>query len=243
KFDNDTGYFLQSLASHERHGFLWQKLRMPRSFDYQTTQVKRYDERLRMPKFPFNEKEREAVMTFVLGLTQEAPAAKYIYQPSPRQQAIVQGRHVLDKYNCAGCHILDMDRWDISYQANEFEAPPAVNDYPFVRRDPTPDEIKASVTADRRGFFHSELHGMPARDDNTGLAKMVDQEGVPIEPDDKESPRFFEFMPFQPALVGGIPRAVGVQTLRIRADAASTGPARGTAYPSHGGDLAKYLYS
>ena len=67
-------------AATQRHGFLWQKLRMPRSFDYETTQTKRYDERLRMPKFPFNAEQREAVMTFVLGLTNEAPAAKYIYQ-------------------------------------------------------------------------------------------------------------------------------------------------------------------
>ena len=54
-YDDDTAYFLQSLNSHQRHGFLWQKLRMPRSFDYETTRTKRYDERLRMPKFPFND--------------------------------------------------------------------------------------------------------------------------------------------------------------------------------------------
>ncbi len=243
KYSSDTGYFLQSLASHSRHGFLWQKLRMPRSFDYETTQVKRYDERLRMPKFPFDEREREAVMTFVLGLTQEAPDAKYIYKPSPRQKAIVEGRHVLEKYNCAGCHILDMDRWDISYAPNQFEAPPTTNDYPFVRPDFTPDQVKASLAADRRGLLHAELHGMPARDEKTGQPKMVDQEGVPIEPDDKESARFFEFMPFQPALVGGIPRAVGVQTLRIPAAPDGNGPASGKGYEGHGGDLAKYLYS
>ena len=95
---------------------------MPRSFDYETTRNKRYDERLRMPKFPFNADEREAVMTFVLGLTNEAPAARYIYKPSPRQQAIVHGRHVLNKYNCAGCHILDMERWDIAFAPDWFEA-------------------------------------------------------------------------------------------------------------------------
>jgi hypothetical protein len=243
KYTGDTGYFLQSLASHERHGFLWQKLRMPRSFDYETTQVKRYDERLRMPKFPFDDEQREAVMTFVLGLTQEAPAARYIYQPSPRQQAIVQGRHVLDKYNCAGCHILDMDRWDISYSPNQFEAPPTTNDYPFVRPDVTTDQIKASLTADRRGLLHVDLHGMPARDEKTGQPKMVDQEGVPIEADDKESARFYEFVPYQPAIVGGIPRAVGVQTLRIPAAPDGSGPASGKAFAGHGGDLAKYLYS
>src|SRR6185436_13471619 len=47
EFDGDTGYFLNSLQSHQRNGFLWQKLRMPRSFDYQATVTKRYDERLR----------------------------------------------------------------------------------------------------------------------------------------------------------------------------------------------------
>jgi cytochrome c2 len=241
KYTGDTGYFLQSLASHERHGFLWQKLRMPRSFDYQTTQTKRYDERLRMPKFPFDEKQREAVMTFVLGLTQEAPASKYIYQPGPRQKAIVEGRHVLEKYNCAGCHILDMERWDISYLPNEFEAPPTTNDFPFVRPDVTQEQIKSSLTPDRRGFLHAELHGMTARDEKTGLAKMVDQEGVPIEPDDKESQRFYEFVPYRPAIVGGIPRAVGVQTLRIAASP-DGGPARGKSFDGRGGDLAKYLY-
>jgi cytochrome c2 len=182
-------------------------------------------------------------MTFVLGLTQEAPAAKYIYQPSPRQQAIVQGRHVLDKYNCAGCHILDMDRWDISYSPNQFEAPPTTNDYPFVRPDVTPDQIKASLTTDRRGLLHVDLHGMPARDEKTGEPKMVDQEGVPIEADDKESARFYEFVPYQPVTVAGIPRAVGVQTLRIPAAADGSGPANGKAFAGHGGDLAKYLYS
>src|SRR5437868_5561857 len=136
-----------------------------------------------------------------------------------------------------------MDRWDIAYTPNEFEAPPTTNDYPFVRPDVTTDQIKASLTADRRGLLHAELHGMPARDDKTGLPKMVDQEGVPIEPDDKDSPRFYEFVPYQPAIVGGIPRAVGVQTLRIPAAPDGSGPARGTSYEGHGGDLAKYLYS
>ncbi len=242
KYDGDTGYFLQSLANHERNGFLWQKLRMPRSYDYQTTRTKRYDERLRMPKFPFDAKQREEVMTFVLGLTNEAPASRYIYQPSPRQDAIVQGRHVLDKYNCAGCHILDMERWDISYAPNEYDQPPTTTDFPFVRPDITPEQIKASLMPDRRGMLHAELHGMPARDEKTGQPRLVDQDGVPIEPDDKDSPRFYEFIPFEHALLGGVPRLVGVQTLRIPATIDGSGLARGKRYPGRGGDLAKYLY-
>ena len=65
-----------------------------------------------------------------------------------------------------------------------------------MRPDFTPDQIKASLTADRRGLLHADLHGMPARDEKTGQPKMVDQEGVPIEPDDKESARFYEFVPY-----------------------------------------------
>ena len=72
-------------TGHQRQGFLWQKLREPRSFDYATTKTKRYDERLRMPLFPFNAEEREQVMTFVLGLTSEPPAEQYIYNPGPRR--------------------------------------------------------------------------------------------------------------------------------------------------------------
>ncbi|HEX5472884.1 MAG TPA: PDZ domain-containing protein [Lacipirellulaceae bacterium] len=243
KYDADTGYFLQSINSHERNGFLWQKLRMPRSFDYQTTRTKRYDERLRMPKFPFNAKEREEVMTFILGLTSETPSDKYVYKPGPREEAIIQGRHVLDKYNCAGCHILDMDRWDIAYTPKSFEPPPTTNDYPFIRPDIPADKLKASLKPDHRGLLHTELYGMPALDEKTGQPRLVDSDGVPIEPDDKESPRFYEFIPFTPTVIDGIPRMVGVQTLRIPAASEGVGPAKGKGYPGHGGDLTKYLFS
>ena len=102
--------------------------------------------------------EREAVMTFVLGLTNEAPAERYIYKPTPRQKAIVEGRHVLDKYNCAGCHILDMERWDVAF------APELVRrrrrpttDFPFLAaRRYDREQIKASLTPDRRGLLHAD---------------------------------------------------------------------------------------
>ena len=35
--DDDISYYLQALNSHARDGFIWQKLRMPRSYDYKTT--------------------------------------------------------------------------------------------------------------------------------------------------------------------------------------------------------------
>jgi S1-C subfamily serine protease len=245
KYDSDTAYFLQSLNSHQRHGFLWQKLRMPRSFDYETTRTKRYDERLRMPKFPFNAEEREAVMTFVLGLTNEAPASRYIYKPSPRQSAIVEGRHVLEKYNCAGCHVLDVERWNVAFEPDWFEEPTQPTDYPFVIPVVTPEEIDDSLKPDRRGLLHAELHGMPVHDEVTGAPRLVDEDGVPIEPDDSESKPYYEFQLFEHAVVGGAPRLVGTPDaiLLVAADLERTGPDRGKAYPTTGGDLAKYLFS
>ncbi len=245
KYSSDDAYFLQSLNSHQRHGFLWQKLRMPRSFDYETTRTKRYDERLRMPKFSFDAEQREAVMTFILGLTNEAPAERYIYRPSPRQKAIVDGRHVLDKYNCAGCHVLDTERWDVAFAPDWFDEPAAVTDFPFVFPDFTPDEVKASLRPDRRGLLHAQLHGMTVRDENTGAPRLVDEDGVPIEPDDTESQPYYEFQLYQHTMVAGAPRLVGSADaiLQLEAERKHGGPSKGTAFPTNGGDLAKYLYS
>jgi hypothetical protein len=83
---------------------------------------------------------------------------------------------------------------------------------------------------------------MPSRDEATGRPRLVDADGVPIEADDKESPRFFEFIPFRPATVNGEVRKVGLQTLKIPATLDGKGPARGQSFPGLGGDLAKYLY-
>jgi hypothetical protein len=241
EFDDDTGYFVQAVNSHQRQGFLWQKLRMPRSFDYEKNRNKRYDERLRMPKFPFTAEEREAVMTFVLGLVSE-PAKNHIYEPDARQMAIVEGREVLNKYNCAGCHVLDMERWTFDIEPDWFEEPLTQTDFPFLRPDITQAQIAASLQTDRRGMLHAELVGMPVRNDETGEPNVVDYDRMAIEPDDDESERFYEFMPYRDAVVAGEPRQVGGENLLIPADGDRYGPANGKALPASGGDLAMYLF-
>jgi cbb3-type cytochrome oxidase cytochrome c subunit len=71
----------------------------------------------------------------------------------------------------------------------------------------------------------------------------VDEDSVPIEPDDTETKPYFEFVLYKPAVVAGAERLVGTQNLMVAAKRGSYGPAEGTAYPGRGGDLAKYLYS
>jgi cytochrome c2 len=116
-------FFFDELAHQQRDGFLNQKLREPRSYDYHRQRV--WDDRLRMPQFQFahsrkredesdeefaarHEKEeaeaREAVMTFVLGLVAEPVPAEYLSRLSPDRQAEVKGRQLVEYYNCVGCH-------------------------------------------------------------------------------------------------------------------------------------------
>lgn len=103
-----AAFYYESLGHHKRPGFLWQKLRQPRSYDYKMTETKPYDDRLRMPKFPFTEEEIDAIATFVLGLRAEPPSADYLYRPTGPAGAIIRGEQLIEKFNCNACHMLDM---------------------------------------------------------------------------------------------------------------------------------------
>ncbi|MHB1422036.1 MAG: c-type cytochrome [Gemmataceae bacterium] len=115
--------YAEAVREHRREGFLHQKLREPRSFDFDRKLP--WEDRLRMPQFRFarakkrdgesaeayqarqefaEAEAREAVMTFILGLVAEPMPLKYLNRPAPDRLAEVKGHQVLDKFNCAGCH-------------------------------------------------------------------------------------------------------------------------------------------
>jgi mono/diheme cytochrome c family protein len=82
--------------AHRRHG------ETAEAFE---ARMKKESEGIYDAQAEFDEAEaREAVMTFILGLTAEGAPAKYLPQPNPDRKAEVRGRQVLDKYNCGGCH-------------------------------------------------------------------------------------------------------------------------------------------
>ncbi len=63
-----------------------------------------------MPEFTvLNDDQREAIITFVLGLVAEPPPPQYVYHGDERSDAIVAGKQVIDKFNCTGCHAFSMD--------------------------------------------------------------------------------------------------------------------------------------
>lgn len=117
-------YFYEQLLTHGRAGFLWQKLRDPRSYDYKKIETKGYDERLRMPKFPFNETDIEAIATFVLGLVAEPPAEKYLYRPTGAAKSRIEGEKLLTKYNCVGCHMVELPEVRYSGKPEDVTATP-----------------------------------------------------------------------------------------------------------------------
>jgi cytochrome c551/c552 len=236
--DPDTGFFLEKLVGHEREGFLWQKLRAPRSYDYKKAETKTYNERYRMPQFPFDDKQREAVMTFVLGLVAEPPAPQFVHKPSPREQARLDGLVVAEQYNCGGCHTLQMDRWDVAFRPGALGEATETPDYPFLSPHFTPAEVAASLAADPRGRHHASLVGMPALDPETGRPQLVDEDGVPMEEDDEEAVPHRSLMLWADALVDGEPRAVGGPNLLVPEAAIKAG----RYYPAVGGDLARLLF-
>ena len=236
--DPDTGFFLEKLLAHEREGFLWQKLRAPRSYDYKKVENKSYNERYRMPQFPFNDEQREAVMTFVLGLVAEPPAPQFVHQPSPREQARLDGLVVAEQFNCGGCHTLAMDRWDVAFRPGALGEGSAIPDYPFLAPRFTPAQVDASLKADPSGHHHASLVGMPVLNPATGRPQLVDEDGVPIEEDDEEAVPHRSIMLWHDALVDGEARQVGGPNLLVPESAI----AAGRHYPAKGGDLARLLF-
>ena len=120
--DHDgTDRFYQEQLEHEtRIGFLFQKLHRPRSYDYlkDKEKYKTWDDRLRMPQFAWanDPSAVEEVMTFILGLTGEKVGSKYLAKANYNevQTALAKGGKVLIRYNCTGCHVLEMPKFSLS---------------------------------------------------------------------------------------------------------------------------------
>lgn len=199
----DNGFFIEALLAKRREGFIWQKLTAPRSFDYRKAHNKGYNQRLTMGRFQFTDQQREAIITFVLGLVAETPAQRYVYRGDKRRRAIVEGRKVLDKYACAECHTMQMPRWTFELEAEPFYADGLdelleVEDYDFLRPHFSAGQIAASALTDNRGLGLAQIVGMP----------QVDAEGRLAIADEDEDPQGnpvyqYGFSLWEPALVGG----------------------------------------
>jgi mono/diheme cytochrome c family protein len=74
----------------------------PRIFD--EGKLKRHEELLRMPKFHFEEKEADALVTAVMSMTKEVVPLVAQRQLSAEDRLVERGRRLVRDYNCQGCH-------------------------------------------------------------------------------------------------------------------------------------------
>lgn len=126
------GFYWNELESGSRTGFLWQKLREPRSYDYQKTSIKAYDERLRMPQFPLDGEEIEAIVTFVLSLVADPPAEQHVYRPQGAALARIEGHRMIQRYNCAACHVLEMPGYTFQAGPDDYPEPSRQGEFDFL---------------------------------------------------------------------------------------------------------------
>ena len=247
----DKDFFTKKLVMGEREGFIWQKLNEPRSYDFRKTAMKGYNDKLRMPKFTFNQDPKkqeqaiESVMTFILGLVSEPPAPQYIYNPTGRQKTINNGRLVLEKYNCAGCHMLGLERWDVNFAAGQLGQKIDKPGYPFEKVIPTAQQLKTSTTKNPRGNFHASLVGLATRDPATGQLAVLNEDRVAYDPSDAENKPHYEITLYQPAVLAGEVRNASEKIL-VPASALAQRDESGThpqVWGAWGGDLAKNIYA
>lgn len=108
---------------HTREDWYFNKLKNPRIFDQ--GKVKGYHDRLRMPQFNFTDEQAEAITTYLLSLQKVHIPEEMSKNLDLRESQIEQGRLVVEKYNCAGCHAIDGKEGVLRQMAEDLgNAPP-----------------------------------------------------------------------------------------------------------------------
>lgn len=128
-------FFHDALEAKRRDGYLHQKLFEPRTYDWGRFKERSWDDHIKMPQFQFartvrrpgesdkdfakrSEKEereaREAVMTFILGLTAENVPPKFVHRPNEDRAKEIAGLKTIEKYNCNGCHVFKPGSYEVA---------------------------------------------------------------------------------------------------------------------------------
>ncbi len=232
----DGLFYLRHLRGENRIGFLHQKLQESRSFDVGTVVDKPWNDRLRMPQYGFSAEEREAVMTFVLGLVASPPRPRYVHQPDRQQLAVIEGRKILDQYNCRGCHMLQAPRWQIEFPPGTFDVQARQPTFPFITDPQLPEMLEASTQPDRRSLLKATLIGQP-QIGNDGLPIVFDDFGDELFDDETYDVSTLEYAVqlWEPTVLEGHQYRVGEAPLYLL-DSMIAGR-----LPSDGGFLTNYL--
>lgn len=222
---SDTNFYIDALVDRRREGFLWQKLAAPRSFDYHVAGAKGYTNWLTMGRFQLDDAQREAIITFVLGLVGNAPE-RYVACRDGRRRALADGRKLIDEFACAECHVLALERWTVEYAPGKLPPPPPIERFARFETEPAADELARSAQPDLRGQARAELIGAP----------RLDTSGRLVEDEDAEGRSLHFFTLWRPAAIDGAAWAAGGAEVPVPV------AARVARREPWGGRLARWLY-
>ncbi len=93
--------------SEARRAWITAKLSDPRQFD--KGRYKRPEDKLKMPDFGLSAEEIEALSILLTGMKEGELPEGYIAELTDEKRYLVEGRKVIDKYNCMGCHQFTID--------------------------------------------------------------------------------------------------------------------------------------
>ncbi|ODS31383.1 MAG: putative cytochrome c [Candidatus Scalindua rubra] len=99
---------LEENVGKARDAWIRAKLEDPRQFD--KGRYRKPEERLMMPNFGLNKDEVDALAILLSGLIEEKLPEKYMAKLTEEERRLAEGKRVVDKYNCMGCHQFSIDR-------------------------------------------------------------------------------------------------------------------------------------
>jgi len=90
---------------HTNYAWFEQKLANPRIFDYH--KIVADEDKLRMPNFYFKPEEIEAIVTAILGFTNNKVSDNMKTYNLVDDKTVFEGYSLINKNNCQGCHVID----------------------------------------------------------------------------------------------------------------------------------------
>ena len=114
---------------YDHKGFFEHKITEPGIYDYGKEKDPR--EHLRMPKPFLKEEWKTALTTLLLGSVGREGAnvpASLFYNPTDQQKAIQDGWWVIKKYNCMGCHSVQVGQKSVLYGLPQYQPGGALGD-------------------------------------------------------------------------------------------------------------------
>jgi mono/diheme cytochrome c family protein len=106
---------------YNHKGFFEHKLQDPAVYDQ--GKVKTPLEKLRMPNFRLRPDEITAVTTFLLGSVDSTLPRHYFYNPEDQRRDIREGWWLINKYNCMGCHQVQVAQKSVLSRLPRYQDP------------------------------------------------------------------------------------------------------------------------